>query len=50
MDPAHRAKIEQSIALLQSLLGGSDSSGPVHILIPGFDEEVAAFIDLGKKL
>ena len=39
MNAADRQKIQQSIALLQSLLGGSDSDSgaPAGILVPGFN-------------
>ena len=52
MDPNHKAKIQQSIALLQSILGGqSDAAqGPSPVIIPGFDEEIANAHHVSKKL
>ena len=52
MQAGDRQKIEQSIALLQSILGGGSSSGSggAVINVPGFDQEVNQFVTLSKNL
>lgn len=45
MNAAERKKIEQSIALLQEVLGQKGGSGGrvSSVIIPGFDEEIKKF-------
>lgn len=51
MHPNDRKKVEQAISLLQELTGQkSASSGVSKITIPGFDQEVAVFSNIGGQL
>lgn len=51
MNQSDKQKIQQSIALLQSILGGSsDSPAPSSISVPGFEQEVNNFTNIANKL
>lgn len=51
MNPIDRKKIEQTISLLQEVLGqkSGSSTGVSKITIPNFDAEVTNFTSLGEK-
>ena len=51
MQLSDRKKIEQSIALLQEVLGQKSASNAIPtITIPGFNEEIGAFSKVADSL
>lgn len=53
MHPQDRQKIEQTISMLQDVLGQKSTHGSgaiAKITIPAFDQEVGTFVNIGRQL
>lgn len=50
MDPKSAAVVQEVIAKLQGLFGGSSSSGPKEAVIPEFDTNFAKCAEKAKTL
>jgi len=52
MHPVDRKKIEQTISMLQEVIGQKGSTGNTipKIVIPAFDQEISTFVGISQNL